>query len=53
MAAGGGVGGWAKWVKGSGSYRLVVMGGIGLGNERHSTGDRADGFGRELHGSRW
>ena len=32
-------GGWAKWVKGNGRYRLPVMERISNGDERHSIGN--------------
>lgn len=49
----GGGGGWAKWVRGSGRYRLPVMEGVSHGHERHSIRNRADSTVPALCGDRW
>ena len=44
---------WAKWVKGSGRYRLPVMEQISHRNKRHSISNIVNDTAIVLYGDRW
>ena len=48
-----GVRGWAKWVKGTGRYRLPVTKGKSHGNKRYIIGIIVNDIVIALYGDRW
>ena len=52
VARGEEVGGWAKWVKGSGRYRLPVMEWVSHENRRHSMENTVDDTVIALYGDK-
>ena len=53
VARGKRVGGWAKWVKGSGRYRLPVIEQRSHGNKSYSIGNTINGIVIMLYGDEW
>ena len=45
--------GWATWVKGSGSYKLLVIEWISHEDERYSIGNIISGIIMPLYSNRW
>ena len=52
FARGEGMGGWAKWVPGSGRYRVPVMEGISHGDDRFNIRSIINGTVTVLYGNR-